>query len=88
MDNKPDPAPKAVGKTPEAPRTASQYFPGIAERDIALIERVSTDLAILGRALRKGDKKAAQDVYPRLMKLALEGERIRAVARRAFAGGK
>jgi hypothetical protein len=75
---------EAPPAAPTDPRLAT-HFPGIADRDIALVERVATDLATLARALRKGDSKAAQAVYANLLKLPREAERIRFVARRAFA---
>lgn len=76
-------------ETPEpspatAPRTPIEGFGGVAERDVQLIERLSLDLNNLARAIRKGDKDAAIAIYPRLAKLATDGERVRVIARRAF----
>jgi hypothetical protein len=89
MPTKSEPAPAPAATIDELkhqlPDTRKESsFPGIAERDVALVERIATDLATLARAMRKGDAKTAQGVYPRLMKLPREAERVRVIARRAF----
>lgn len=65
-------------------RQASKHFQGVTERDIALVERISLELASLGRFLRKGDVEGIRKLNPILPKLLREAERVRAIARRAI----
>jgi hypothetical protein len=67
---------------------ADSYFPGIADRDIELIERYAGDLATLARALRKNDGKGAKAVFPKLLRLQRDAARIRLVAGRATRRGE
>jgi len=84
----PTPEPDAPAldlKDRSAGRHPSNGFPNIMERDVVLIEHYAASLALLARALRKGDKEAAKKLYVTITKLPLDAERIRVVARRALA---
>lgn len=67
-----------------ATRSEPSILPGLAERDIAFIERYATDLGRLARAMRKGDRDGAREAYHALRKIEHESKRIRLLARRAF----
>lgn len=60
----------------------------VAERDLALIERLARDLNELYRALKKGDANRVRDLYPGTLRLPREMEQVRRVARRAFHRGE
>lgn len=70
-----------------AGREETTYYPGLATRDVQLIERLATDLGALARAIRKSDTKTARDLFPKFLKLPREAERVKILARRAARAG-